>query len=287
MLPTSPTPEKPTETISDAVIFSRIIAKNFLSIPKIAEDMSIIRRNIQNMVKMKGSKAIRKADAEFMSSSKAEEKLKAEQEAGTAKKVTPVKKEEEGTGLFGKFGKKMFDKFKSTKIGGKVVSIGEKLLKGFKAIFSPKNFMKLLGRLALPLLIFSALFEGFVSAFDMWKETGSIWEAFKAGIGGIVEFLTFGLIDKKMVSNFYDWQIGAIEKILKSVADFFGFGDLFTEKFDKVKKKLRVIARATPEDRLLLVCGIKQKGGLIGMAGSSIADADALKKADVGFAMGI
>ena len=48
MLPTSPTPEKPTETISDAVIFSRIIAKNFLSIPKIAEDMSIIRRNIQN-----------------------------------------------------------------------------------------------------------------------------------------------------------------------------------------------------------------------------------------------
>ena len=49
---------------------------------------------------------------------------------------------------------------------------------------------------------------------------------------------------------------------------------------------MRVIARATPEDRLLLVCGIKQKGGLIGMAGSSIADADALKKADVGICMG-
>lgn len=49
---------------------------------------------------------------------------------------------------------------------------------------------------------------------------------------------------------------------------------------------MRVIARATPEDRLLLVCGIKQKGGLIGMAGSSIADAEALKKADVGFCMG-
>jgi hypothetical protein len=240
MLPTSPTPEKPTETISDAVIFSRIIAKNFLSIPKIAEDMSIIRRNIQNMVKMKGSKAIRKADAEFMSSSKAEEKLKAEQEAGTAKKVTPVKKEEEGTGLFGKTGKKMFDKFKSTKVGGKVVSIGEKLLKGFKAIFNPKNFMKLLGRLALPLLIFAALFKGVTSAFDMWKETGSIWEAFKAGVGGIVEFLTFGLIDKKMVSDFYDWGLGAIEKILKSVAEFFGFGDLFVEKFDKVKKFLGV-----------------------------------------------
>ena len=98
--------------------------------------------------------------------------------------------------------------------------------------------MKLLGRLALPLMIFSALFEGFTSAFDTWKETGSIWEAFKAGIGGIVEFFTFGLIDKKMVSDFYDWGLGAIEKIMKSVADFFGFGDVFTEQFAKVKKFL-------------------------------------------------
>jgi len=49
---------------------------------------------------------------------------------------------------------------------------------------------------------------------------------------------------------------------------------------------LRVIARATPEDRFIIVCGIKQKGGLVGMAGSSIADAEALKKADVGFCMG-
>lgn len=50
---------------------------------------------------------------------------------------------------------------------------------------------------------------------------------------------------------------------------------------------MRVIARATPEDRLLLVCGIKQKGGLIGMAGSSIADADALKKLMLDFAWGM
>ena len=49
---------------------------------------------------------------------------------------------------------------------------------------------------------------------------------------------------------------------------------------------MRVIARATPEDRFIIVCGIKQKGGLVGMAGSSIADAEALKKADVGFCMG-
>jgi len=225
---------------SESVILAKVIARSFLSLPFIARDLNVARQNLQKMVKMRGGEASKGADAHFLKEGEAERKLAVEQEKATAKKVTPVKKEEEGTGLFGKTGKKMFDKFKSTKVGGKVVSIGQKLLKGFKAIFNPKNFMKILGRLALPLIIFSALFEGFTSAFDTWKETGSIWEAFKAGVGGIVEFFTFGLIDKKMVSDFYDWGLGAIEKILKSVAEFFGFGDLFTEKFDKVKKFLGV-----------------------------------------------
>jgi putative chitinase len=225
---------------SESVILAKIIARSFLSLPYIARDLNVARQNLQKMVKMRGGEASKGADTHFLKAGEAEKKLAVEQERGTAKKVTPVKKEEEGTGLFGKTGKKVFDKFKSTKAGGKAVSIGEKLLNGFKAIFNPKNFMKILGRLALPLMIFSALFEGFTSAFDTWKETGSIWEAFKAGIGGIVEFFTFGLIDKKMVSDFYDWGLGAIEKIMKSVADFFGFGDVFTEQFAKVKKFLGV-----------------------------------------------
>jgi putative chitinase len=225
---------------SESVILAKIIARSFLSLPFIARDLNVARQNLQKMVKMRGGEASKGADTHFLKEGEAERKLAVEQEKGTAKKVTPVKKEEEGTGLFGKAGKKVFDKFKSTKAGGKVVSIGEKLLKGFKAIFNPKNFMKLLGRLALPLMIFSALFEGFTSAFDKWKETGSIWEAFKAGVGGIVEFVTFGLIDKKMVSDFYDWSLGAIEKVMQSVANFFGFGDVFTEQFAKVKKFLGV-----------------------------------------------
>lgn len=63
----------------------------------------------------------------------------------------------------------------------------------------------------------------------------------------------------------------------------------FTEgrqRFDQVKKRLRVIARCTSEDKFVFICGIKQKGGLVGMTGESINDAEALKKADVGFCMG-
>ena len=62
----------------------------------------------------------------------------------------------------------------------------------------------------------------------------------------------------------------------------------FLEKarFDTLKKKVKVIARCTSEDKFVFVCGIKQKGGLVGMTGSSISDAEALKKADVGLCMG-
>ena len=58
------------------------------------------------------------------------------------------------------------------------------------------------------------------------------------------------------------------------------------KRFDDVKKKLKIIARCTAEDKFVLVAGIKQKGGLVGMTGDSIADAEALKKADVGLCMG-
>lgn len=57
-------------------------------------------------------------------------------------------------------------------------------------------------------------------------------------------------------------------------------------QFRTVKKRVRVIARATPEDKFVLIRGIQQQGGLIGMAGESIADAEVLKLADVGLCMG-
>jgi len=57
-------------------------------------------------------------------------------------------------------------------------------------------------------------------------------------------------------------------------------------KFAEVKRKLKIIARATAEDKFILISGIRQKGGLVGMTGDSISDAEALKQADVGFCMG-
>lgn len=58
------------------------------------------------------------------------------------------------------------------------------------------------------------------------------------------------------------------------------------DAFRKVHHKVRVIARAGPRDKQILIRGMKSNNGMIGMAGDSIADSAALIDADVGFCMG-
>lgn len=59
------------------------------------------------------------------------------------------------------------------------------------------------------------------------------------------------------------------------------------EEFKKIKDKLRVIARSRPEDKYLLVTALKELDEVVAVTGDGTNDAPALKKANVGFAMGI
>ncbi|CAM5999038.1 unnamed protein product, partial [Sphagnum balticum] len=59
------------------------------------------------------------------------------------------------------------------------------------------------------------------------------------------------------------------------------------EEFDKIQDKLLVLARSRPEDKYLLVTGLKERGNVVAVTGDGTNDAPALKKADVGFAMGM
>ena len=65
------------------------------------------------------------------------------------------------------------------------------------------------------------------------------------------------------------------------------FRKLSEEQLDAVIPRLQVLARSSPEDKLLLVTHLKGMGETVAVTGDGTNDALALKAADVGFAMGI
>lgn len=59
------------------------------------------------------------------------------------------------------------------------------------------------------------------------------------------------------------------------------------QAFDEIYPRLDVLARSRPEDKYALVTGLIERGHVVAVTGDGTNDAPALKKADVGFAMGI
>jgi len=59
------------------------------------------------------------------------------------------------------------------------------------------------------------------------------------------------------------------------------------EAFKHTVARLKVIARASPEDKFILVFGLKELGNIVAVTGDGTNDAPALKQAHGGFAMGI
>ena len=58
------------------------------------------------------------------------------------------------------------------------------------------------------------------------------------------------------------------------------------KRFKSLKKKVRLVYRATPNLKRMLVCAFRESGSTIGVTGEGLSDARSLSEASVGFTMG-
>jgi lysozyme len=205
------------ETSNDLSSAFKAIAKNFLLLPDIARDLNIIRQNLVEYAKIKGAEVSTTPDSSFIP------------EKDFTPTPTPVKKEEKAKPAVVK--KKSF-------LSSIIESFSpQNLLKSFASLFNPKNFIKLLGRIAIVAMVAAAVYEGFTAAWDKWKESGSIWEAIKEGAATVTEFVTFGLIDKETMKSLYQGAADLIKPFTDPIVAFFTkMTDWFSEKWSTVKE---------------------------------------------------
>lgn len=92
--------------------------------------------------------------------------------------------------------------------------------------------------------------------------------------------------------EFYDYVGKLIYKDTKEEVEIMGkedrkdfetVGDI--EKMKNIRNKLKVLARSRPNDKYVMVAGLRQLGDIVAVTGDGTNDAPALRKADVGFAM--
>lgn len=188
-------------------------------ISSMAKDVDTIRQAVSallNFERESKEQGEREKQAAFLEQQDAKE---AELEASRVQPTTPTPatatvqaSEESGGGMMSGISNIFSNVFGFLKDG---------LLKAFKFIFKPSNLLKTLGKVFIIGTIIISLFKGIMAGFDRWKETGSISEAIIAGLGAVVDFLSFGLLGEDTVRGVFDTVGGWIAKLKDTIVDTF------------------------------------------------------------------
>lgn len=114
-------------------------------------------------------------------------------------------------------------------LGGLMGFLGNGLKSAFKLLFNPRNLLKVLSKVALPVMIIGAIGNGIIDAFKTFFNGGSFADALIAGLGGVLEFLTFGLIDANTIKSIKNFFTGLVDDYLvKPITNFINMiGDAF------------------------------------------------------------
>lgn len=126
-------------------------------------------------------------------------------------------------------------------------------------------------------------FLGLVSMIDppRVESKQAVKDAIRAGIKPIMitgDHKITATAIAKQIGIFKDGDISVTGLELDAMSD---------EELDNTIEKISVYARVSPENKIRIVEAWQRKGNIVSMTGDGVNDAPALKKADIGVAMGI